>query len=481
MRKTLDDYSDMEKLALRETAKEVLATRNYADFFKLVSADDIVLYPHIRYVCEKIQKIADGEQHKYIVEMPPQHGKSTVITKTFPSYYLMKNPDARVMLVAYAENLYSSFTSANRRVFQEWGGRLFGLHTSKDTSQEFHIADHEGQLYATSITGGASGRPAELLIVDDPVKNYSEAVSPTKKNTTWNEWLTTFSPRLQKNSSAIVIMTRWQIDDLAGRLLQHQGDEWEEIKFPAIATDDNDLLGRKTGEALCPELHPLADLQAQEKLMGKQKFTAEYQQSPTIESGNVFKREWVKYYVPDCETMIRLGLTEKDVKILPRIFDYKAQSWDATFKSKENNDFVAGQVWFERDKEYYLMDWVHERMTFTETLKAIRQISTKYPDVTAKYIEDKANGSAIIDTLKREINGIIAVEPEGGKEVRASAVSPLWEAGNVYVPHPYWKPSVEDMLEELFAFPNGQHDDYVDAMTQALNRMNNTTQTVYNF
>ena len=478
------ELDDLKAQAIRYGARETLATRYYADYFKLVNPD-YKLYKHIQYICDKVQKIIDGEQHNYIVEMPPQHGKSTTITKTFPSYYLMRHPDKHVMLVAYSEDLYSDFSASNRRIFEDWGGRLFGLHTEKSTSQEFTIADHRGGLYATSITGGATGKPADLLIIDDPVKNYLEASSKTKKDGIWNEWVSTFETRLQQSGSVILIMTRWQTDDLAGRLLaknenEKNGKKWEEIKFPAIAEED-DILGRKVGDPLCPQLHNIDDLKNHKRSMGTQKFTAEYQQSPTIEGGGVFKRNWVRYYVPSREVQARLHLTDKDAVVIGKHFDDKAQSWDATFKSGENDDYVAGQVWYRRDANYYLMYWVHDRMSFTETLKAIQQTTTLYPDAYSKYIEDKANGSAIIDTLRNKVAGIIPITPDGGKEVRASAVTPLWEAGNVYVPHPLWKPEIEDMLEEIFAFPNAPHDDYVDAMTQALNYMQKNTVEIHNF
>lgn len=481
----LSDLTTVQRQAIQKAAIEEQARRDYSKFFTLANPD-AKLYKHIKYVCDKVQKIADGEPHRYIVEMPPQHGKSTTITKTFPAYYLMRHPDKHVMLVAYAENLYSSFSQSNRKIFEKWGGPLFGVHTAKNTANEFTIRDHEGGLYATSIQGGANGRPADLLIVDDPIKNYKEASSPTKKQTVWDEWVSTFHPRMHKGGSIIVIMTRWQIDDLAGRLLsnyagyENQFEKWEEIKFPAIATED-DILGRKAGDPLCPQLHPLTDLEEHKHELGTQKFTAEYQQSPTIEAGNIFKRNWTKFYVPDRQTMVKLGLTEKDVSILPVHFHDKAQSWDATFKNNDNDDYVAGQVWFRRDANYYLMYWVHERMTFTETLNAIRHTTTLYPDTYSKFIEDKANGSAIIDTLKDTISGIVPIDPDGGKEVRASAVSPMWESGNVYVPHPKWKPQVEDLLEEIYSFPNAPHDDYVDAMTQALNYMRKNSSTVYNY
>lgn len=464
-----------EKNGIALAAKQELARRSYADYF-LLANPTAKMYPHVKVICDALQKIIDGEQHFYIIEMPPRHGKSLAITKTFASYYMMKYPEDEVMITAYSEKLYKQFSGDERKKFNEWGQCLYGLKTSIDSSDEFQIEGHQGKFHATSMTGGATGMGADLLIIDDPVKNAIEASSPTIKDRIWNEWTDTFSTRVQgKKASVIVIMTRWQTDDLAGRLLQEKAFPWEEIKLPAIAElppGETDIIGRHNGEPLCSDRMTIDQLLRQKRNMGTMRFNALYQQSPTVEGGNIFKREWVKYYVPDKETMARLGLDEKQVKILPRHLDEVVQSWDATFKSGENDDFVAGQVWARRDANYYLMPGdVHRRMTFTETLAAIREMSARYPNAYSKYIEDKANGSAIIDTLKDEISGIIPIEPDGGKIVRASAVSPLWEAGNVYVPHPLWRPETEDWLQEIFEFPNGAHDDRVDSMTQALNNI----------
>lgn len=318
---------------------------------------------------------------------------------------------------------------------------------------------------------------ADLLVIDDPVKNAEEANSMTVKNKIWDEWNLTFYPRLQKGGSVIVIMTRWQTDDLAGRLLQRSSLPWEEIKLPAIATDipagQTDAIGRHNGEALCPELHSLDELKTHKHDMGTQKFTALYQQSPTIEGGNIFKREWVKYYVPDRETMLRLGLTEKDVAILPKHLDDTVQAWDATFKSKANDDFVAGQTWSRCGANVYLRPgWCHKRLSFIQTMTAINQQKTMYPRTSTILIEDKANGPAILDVLQRDISGIMPVSPGAdSKEARASSVSPVWEAGQVYVPHPLWHPEIEDWLEEIFGFPNMPHDDNVDSMVYAIRRL----------
>ena len=469
--------TDVKDLVFK-TAKYSLAKRNYADYF-LLANPSMELYPHTKLITEKLQKIADGEQHFYIISMPPQHGKSLTITKTFPSYYLMKHPDKHAMIVAYSQDLYSQFAASNRRAFNLWSSRLFQLKTGKNTSQTFDIVGHRGGFYATSVLGGATGMSADLLVIDDPVKNAEEANSMTVKNKIWDEWNLTFYPRLQKGGSVIVIMTRWQTDDLAGRLLQRSSLPWEEIKLPAIATDipagQTDAIGRHNGEALCPELHSLDELKTHKHDMGTQKFTALYQQSPTIEGGNIFKREWVKYYVSDRETMLRLGLTEKDVKIRPRLdhMEETVQAWDATFKGGTNDDFVAGQTWARYKTDMYLLPhWCHKRLGFTETLDAIRAMSKIYPQATVKLVEDKANGPAIIDTLKQEISGIMPVSPGAdSKESRASSVTPYWEAGQVYIPHPLWISEVDDWLEEILNFPNGAHDDNVDSMVYGVRRL----------
>jgi predicted phage terminase large subunit-like protein len=152
--------------------------------------------------------------------------------------------------------------------------------------------------------------------------------------------------------------------------------------------------------------------------------------------------------------------------------DELIQSWDCAFKDLETSDYVVGQVWGRLGADLVLIDQIRDRMDCPSTVRAVRQLSAQWPQCRAKLIEDKANGSAVIQMLAHEIPGILPVNPEGGKVARAAAVSPLIEAGNVYLPHPMYAPWVNDLIEECAAFPNGAHDDQVDAMTQALLRWN---------
>lgn len=465
----------MTKQEYKDALFSSLSKRKYADYFIYSHHYRYKLFPHVQLICDQLQQIINGEQKFIIVEMPPRHGKSASITETFPSYYLMKNPDKEVMLAAYSEDLYKKFGRRNRDKFRELAPEIAGLQISQSTSSasEWGIEDHSGGMLATSILGGATGRGADLLIIDDPIKNDQEAQSQTIRDRIWNEWQSTFLTRLHAGGSVIVIMTRWHEDDLVGRLLREMAFPWEELKLPAIADEPNDLLGRNLGDPLCPELgYDEAWAKRTKVATGSRTWEALYQQRPSIEGGNIFKRQWIHYYVKDQKMKASLGLADdKTVAIMPRLFDMQAQSWDATFKEANTSDFVAGQVWGKKKADFYLIDRWHERMGFTDTVNAIRQWSTKYPRATTKYVEDKANGSAIIDTLKHELSGITPVTPDGGKVVRANAVQPLWEAGNVYVPHPLWQPWVDDTILEWENFPNAPHDDEVDSMTQALVHM----------
>ncbi|MBC1935190.1 phage terminase large subunit [Listeria grandensis] len=461
-----------------ETVRE-LSRRNFADFFYLSHGKRYNLLRHQKLIAEKLQKILDGEQKHYIIEIPPQHGKSTVITETFPAYFLMQNPDKLAMVVSYSEELYKKFGRKNRDKFRMYANDLFGLNIDPISSSvsNWGVEGHLGELYSTSILGGATGRGSNLLIIDDPIKNRAEADSKTIRDKVYAEWQDTFYSRLSADGSVIVIMTRWHEDDLAGRLLKEMSLPWEEIKIPAIA-EANDLLGRKIGEALAPEIGKDEIWAERTKAVtGVRGWTALYQQRPSPADGNMFKRKYFRFYVPNEDFKRKYGLGD-DVVVLPRLFDVSAQSWDCAFKDTKNSDYVAGHLWSIKGANYYMIDRDHDRMDIVRTMQGIRNMSTKWPDAIAKYVEDKANGPAVIQMLRDEIPGLIPIEPEGGKEVRANATVPVFEAGNVFLPHPLYKPWSEEVIEEFVAFPNGANDDDVDAATQLINKLRYSSESL---
>lgn len=409
---------------------------------------------HLTLLCDKLEAVERGEIKRLMVFMPPRHGKSQVVSKKFPAWYLGRNPDNEIIITSYAADLAYDFSRIARNTLRDWG-YLWDVQLAADSSAvgRWGIHKHTGALMAAGVGGPITGRGAHVAIIDDPFKNWEDASSETIRQKVWDWYLTTLRTRLAPGGAIVLVMTRWHEDDLAGRLLAEAsigGEKWEVISLAAEAEKD-DPLGRKPGEWLWPERYPPTEYEDTKTALGTQKWVALYQQRPSPPEGSIIKRQWWQYY-----------------REPPAKFDEIIQSWDCAFKDLSTSDFVVGQVWGRVGAEYYLLDQTRDRMDFPATLQAVQQLSNKWPRARAKLIEDKANGTAVIQVLKKEIPGIIAVEPQGGKEARASAVSPSIEAGNAYLPQN--APWVKDFVDECAAFPNGAHDDQVDAMSQALLR-----------
>ena len=387
-------------------------------------------------------------------KMVPTHNSIT-ITETLPSWYLGRNPTHRVIEISYNEDFAQKFGRRNRFKIKEFG-EIFGIETAKspDSNTEFELSNNIGGMISRGVLSGVTGNPANLMIIDDPIKTREEADSETTRDKIWDEWLNSFRSRLAPGAKVILIMTRWHEDDLAGRIIKNEKNV-RVINLP-LEAEDNDPIGRSIGDALCPEIGKDNDWLLDFKSVyltkeGSRAWNALYQGHPTGLEGNMFKREWWRYYDE-----------------LPDIVDW-VMSVDAAFKDGDDNDFVAIQVWGKREAEIYLIDAVKRHLNLPDTMREIIRLRSTYPQCKTTLIEDKANGSAIINMLRKDMTGIIAVEPKGGKVSRANAIVGAIESGNVYLPHN--KPFTGEFIEECAAFPNGAHDDSIDAMTQALNRL----------
>jgi predicted phage terminase large subunit-like protein len=207
------------------------------------------------------------------------------------------------------------------------------------------------------------------------------------------------------------------------------------------------------------------DWDAIKKDVGEYVWAALYQQRPAPAAGGIFKNTWWREYT-EPRWVSRLDGT----CVIPGA-DELVCSWDMAFKDEADSDYVCGQVWARFGLQVYLVDQVHDRMDFVTTRQAVRQLSAKWPQAIAKYVEDKANGTAVINSLSLTVSGLIPIEPDGNKISRARAVSPFVEAGQVYLPSPELCPWVGGFIDEHSMFPNAVHDDRVDAMSQALNRL----------
>jgi predicted phage terminase large subunit-like protein len=433
-------------------------------------------YRHCVTLAEALQGVADGTITRLMVFEPPRHGKSEEVSRLFTGYYLERHPERWVGLAAYAAGLAFTLSRNARDNYVHAGNAL----NEGAAGVEHWETAAGGGMWAAGVGGPITGKGAHLLIVDDPVKNDEEAQSETIREKHKDWWRSTFYTRAEPNAAIIVVQTRWHEDDLSGWLLAEESADdgetaegWHILNLPAIAEPEAPKFPptcvilpdwRQPGEPLCPERYTLARLTKIAKKVGSRVWEALFQQRPSAAAGVVFKRKWWKFYTtPD-----RPDLLDEDVVMLPAK-GRDILSWDMSFKDTDGTDYVSGQAWRRLNDRFYLLDRVKERMSFTAACTAVMGMAGKWPTARGKYVEDKANGAAIIDKLRRTIPGLVPVEPDGGKIARAYAVQPLAEAGNVYLPHPLIAPWVEDYIRELAAFPNGVNDDDVDATTQALN------------
>ena len=442
------------ELALRE-----LARRRYREYLPYVHGPAWKTTRMSRYLADSVQDFLETDTgHAYdilVIESPPQHGKSLTITETLPSWYMGRWPDKRVIIASYNEDFAEKFCRRNKEKIKSKGDALFNIHIGAvDRAVEFELAGHTGRLISRGIRSGITGNPANLVIIDDPVKNREEADSETFRSKVWEEWQNSIKSRLAAGAKVIIIMTPWHEDDLAARVLANEHNA-RLLRLPVEAEED-DTLGRSAGDPLCPELGKdaawLADFKASyiaDPLGGARAWSALYQCSPRIEGGNLVLREWWRYY--DTKEILAFGT--------------ELISVDAAFKGTDSSDYVAITVWGKRGNDYYLRYCLNRQMSFTETLRSIRLVKQLYPLAQRVLIEDKANGSAIIDVLQREMF-CIPVTPRGGKEARVNAVSPAIESGHVYLPMD--APWLETYIDQWAAFPAGAHDDMVDSSTQAL-------------
>ena len=414
---------------LAELARRELARRYYAEYLAYAYGDGWIRTRLSSFLAGKIQGFIETDTgHAYdilIIECPPQHGKSMTVSESLPSWYLGKYPDRNIILASYDSDFAERFCRKNKEKVKSCGRNLFHIEIGAiDRAGEFELANGKGRMISRGIMSGITGNPANLIIIDDPVKNQQEADSPAYRNRVWSEWQASLKSRLAAKGKVVVIMTPWTDDDLAARIVKSEKNV-QLLRLP-IEAEENDPLGRKAGEALCPELGKdnrwLTDFKASyisDAQGGQRAWTALYQCSPRTEEGNLVLRNWWKYYDPEEEIA----------------FGTEMISVDASFKEDDNSDCVSIQVWGKKAQNYYLRYCLNKRLNFPETVEAIKTIYRLFPRARTVLIEEAANGPAIIQTLQREMF-IIPVTPLGGKISRVNAVSPAIESGHVFLPDP---------------------------------------------
>lgn len=418
---------------------------------------------------------------RLIISMAPQEGKSVRVANDFPVWALTKNPELRIVTASYGQSLANRNGRAVRnRILTH---PELGLTIARDNGSvsEWTLAGHEGGMYSVGVGGSVTGRPADMLIIDDPIKDRKEADSELQRDTVWDWWTDAAAARLAPGAPVIVILTRWHQDDLAGRLVERDPEAgWQVINIPARADHrpekgETDPLGREPGEYMVSARgRTQRQWELREAAAGSKTWASLYQGRPSPDAGGVFPGEegWARYSSAIHEsTFDEEGKEVCKVPGIGRDDHELVASWDLTFKDTKGSDFVVGQVWLRVGNTAYLLDQVRERYNFSSTCIAMLELARKWPQAIAKFVEDKANGPAVINALQKQLVGLIPIEPEGSKYARASAISPMVESHNVVLPTKALLNNVSDLLEEAANFPNSSHDDTVDAMSQAINRL----------
>jgi predicted phage terminase large subunit-like protein len=424
---------------------------------------------HISLVAEYLEAVSANEINRLIINIPPRYMKSLTVSVFWPTWTWTRRPETRWTFASYAAALAMKHSLDRRAILEsEWYQDRWGAHVRLAPDQNAkteYLNTARGVMVATSIGGSITGKGGDFVVVDDPI-NPMQAESDLQRQAAITYFDRTLSTRLddKKKGAIVVVMHRLHENDLTGHLLQDIG--WEHLDIPVEAKDRRTYVYPRSGRAvmrepgtlLWPEREDWPEIAEAKRRLGSYGFAGQYEQRPSAAEGGLFKRAWWKFY-----------------QQAPAAFDTVLQSWDMSFKALNESDYVCGQVWGRVGADCYLLDQVHEQLTFTQTVSAVKGLSAKWPATLTKLVEDKANGTAVIDVLQHDIPGLIPVEPEGGKLSRASAISPLIEAGNVYVPDPLNHPWVSDFIEECANFPRGAHDDQVDAMSQALLRLQTIT------
>lgn len=442
---------------------------------------------HIDALCEELEAISDGMDRKLpapedpirdVINMPPRYLKSTIVTIMWPVWEWGPRgmPWTRWIFGSYSAGLSTKHSVDRRTIiestwYQENWGHVFRLSTDQNVKTEFSN-NYRGVMLATSIGGGQLGRGGHRVVIDDPhnTKNY---LSDDQRETDVRIFKQGYSTRLddKQRGAIVIVMQRLHEQDLSAHCLALG---YRHLKLENPCAEDTTLVtrrgtryDRKAGELLSPEREGLKDIATMRVTLGPFAFAGQYSQTPSPAGGVIFQRDWWEEY-----------------RELPANLDSVAISIDCAFKALEDSDFVCAMVGGWKGANCYLIERTMERLTFGGTKALIKQLHARYPKAAAIYVEDKANGPAVIDDLKDAIPGLIAVDPQGGKIARAHSVSGTVEAGNVYLPQYLdefgnvipGRDWVAEFIDKAAKFPKVANDDDIDAFTQlVIARRNRTT------
>jgi predicted phage terminase large subunit-like protein len=459
---------------LKAAIRAVRARRSLIDFILLT-------YPGYRAgwfqreVCSKLDAFLDAvrrrESPRLMIFAPPRHGKSQIFSRHGPAYALGRDPDLNIIATSYSADLASRMNRDVQRIIDDEryrevfpGVGLSGANTRATAvgsyirnSDIFEVVGHEGVYRSAGVGGGIVGMGADILIIDDPIKDPEQAYSEAYREKLWEWYTMTAYTRLMPGGGILLGHTRWHDEDLAGRLLAAQaegGDRWDVVLYPAVAEEDESH--RRAGEALHPERWPLEKLDAIRGVVGAAAWSASYQQRPTPRGGGMFRREY--FPVQEAAPAGRMA---------------RVRYWDLASSVSSTSDFTVGlRMSRTPDGTYFVEDMVRGRWTPFERDQVILQAAQLDGREVQVRIEQEPGSSGVsqVAAMVRMLAGydVHADRVTGDKVTRAAPFAAQCEAGNVRLVNGPW---AREFLDEVMAFPFGKHDDVVDGSSGAFNTL----------
>lgn len=455
---------------------------------------------HLRTICEHLQAVSEGEIKRLAISFPPNSTKSHATSVIWPAWDWTRTPSRQFITGSYGEGKATEFATLSRGLirsswYQDRWSSVFRFRGDENLKSRFSNNIGGGRIVASPGGQGGTGEHGDVIIVDDAVKRTESHLESARRDVNrWIDGTLSMCFRDQRTGSFVIVAQRLHENDAIGHVLAQQPGRWThlclpetyEAKHPFVYPAKVTLPSGKEiqgdireieGELLCPARIGPEEHADRETTLGPHSAPGQLQQRPAALEGEILKRRWWQWYDKNLLA---------DIEHLPP-FTKVIQSWDTTFKDKTTSDFVVGQVWGVKGADRYLLRRWKDRMDLPATVTAMREaytwIEERWPRTAHYiYIEKSANGVDIIAQLKSELPGVMPVIAKGSKEQRAYAASPILASGNVYLPGaPSTNPSGYDeartpawaaeLVESCAVFPHGDHDDDVDAFTQAMNKL----------
>jgi predicted phage terminase large subunit-like protein len=414
-------------------------------------------YEYLTMISHRItEEIAKGNG-RLMISLPPRHGKSELISHWIPVWFLENWPDQNILLTSYEADFAASWGRKVRDTIQSNQDNLTVALSNDSLSASRWNTKQGGGMVTAGAGGPITGRGGDLIVVDDPHKNWVEAQSETIRKRLIDWFYSTLYTRAEPGSTIAIIATRWHQGDLIGELLANHAEDWEEIRLPALA-EENDLIGRQSGQALCPERFDEKSLHKIKETIGSSMFEALYQQNPAPPEGHLFKKDWWKFFNQN--------------SFIP--FIGIVQSWDCAYETGIDNSFSVCQSWGVAKNGFYLLHQLRDKLEYPELVKAVKSQAQRF-NPSRILIEYQASGRALVQDLRRRTRlPIHSVKvTRDSKESRARLATAVVESGKVFLPKgACW---LDEFLQELTMFPTSKYSDQVDALSQALDLLKNIT------